>query len=152
MLSVLLWQKCNVGWYWRPSRRNQVLALSNNLNKHTLKWYRSCPPLNFLSFGLNLHLAKMRLLAKNFHPLSRWWYEICQYQWETLFLKICSSISNVAKCWDMKGIKVQFLIYFYYANIFACSKTHMIVFEVLFDNIANNYIEMWFSPSISTLS
>jgi hypothetical protein len=29
---------------------------------------------------------------------------------------------------------------------------HMIVFEVLFDNIANNYIEIWFSPIICTLS
>ena len=28
----------------------------------------------------------------------------------------------------------------------------MIVFEVLFDNIANNYIEIWFSPIICTLS
>jgi hypothetical protein len=42
----------------------------------------------------------------------------------------------------MKGNKVQFLDYFYYANILACSKMYMIVFEVLFDNITNKYIEI----------
>ena len=51
-----------VGWFWQCSRWNQVLAFSHYLNLHTINWLRLCPPLNFLSFGLNLQLVKSGFL------------------------------------------------------------------------------------------